>query len=72
VKLMQGQFIPVMDVASQCVVSYVLIAREKSSYRASDIWHLFGHTFDQVGLPRLGWQLERGSWEANIIRGVGG
>lgn len=69
VKLLQGQFIPVMDVESQCVVTYVMIAREKSSYRASDIWHLFGHTFDQVGLPRLGFQLERGSWEANIIRG---
>jgi hypothetical protein len=34
-----------------------------------DIWHLFGHTFDTVGLPRLGFQLERGSWEANLIRG---
>ncbi len=70
VKLMQGQFLPVIDVASQCPLTFVLIAREKSSYRASDIWHLFGHTFDTIGLPRLGWQLERGSWEANIIRGV--
>jgi hypothetical protein len=69
VKLLQGQFIPVIDVASQCIISFVLIAREKSSYRASDIWNLFGHTFETVGLPRLGWQLERGSWEANIIRG---
>ncbi len=69
VKLLQGQFIPVMDVASQCIISYVIIAREKSSYRAADIWHLFGHTFDTVGLPRLGFQLERGSWEANIVRG---
>jgi hypothetical protein len=69
VKLLQGQFIPVIDVASQCIVSFTLIAREKSSYRASDIWNLFGHTFETVGLPRLGWQLERGSWEANIIRG---
>lgn len=69
VKLLQGQFIPVIDVASQCCLTYVIIAREKSSYRAADIWRLFGHTFDQVGLPRLGWQLERGSWEANVIRG---
>lgn len=69
VKLLQGQFIPVMDVASQCIISYVIIAREKSSYRAADIWHLFGHTFEHVGLPRLGFQLERGSWEANIVRG---
>ena len=69
VKLLQGQFLPVMDVASQCIITFVLIAREKSSYRAADVWALFGHTFETVGLPRLGWQLERGSWEANIIRG---
>jgi hypothetical protein len=70
VKLLQGQFLPVMDIASQCAITFVLIAREKSSYRASDIWSLFGHTFETIGLPRLGWQLERGSWESNIIRGV--
>ena len=54
VKLLQGQFLPVIDVASQCCITFVLIAREKSSYRASDIWHLFGHTFETIGLPRLG------------------
>ncbi len=69
VKLLQGQLLPVIDVASQCAITYSLIAREKASYRACDIWALFGHTFDQVGLPRLGWQLERGSWEANLIGG---
>ncbi len=69
VKLLQGQFLPVIDVASQCVLTFVLIAREKSSYRAGDIWHLFGHTFETIGLPRLGWQLERGSWESNLIAG---
>jgi len=70
VKLLQGQFIPTLDVASQFPLTGAFIAREGSSYRAADIWDLFGHTFDEVGLPRLGWQLERGSWEANIIRGV--
>lgn len=70
VKLLQGQFLPIIDVASQCIINFVLIAREQSSYRAADIWRLFGHTFETIGLPRLGWQLERGSWEANIIRGV--
>lgn len=69
VKLLQGQFIPIIDVGSQCIPTFVLIAREKSSYRAADIWHLFGHLFDTIGLPRLGFQLERGSWEANLIRG---
>jgi transposase len=69
-KVMQGQLLPVIDVGGQAVITNVLIARETSSYRASDIWHLFGHTHEEIGLPRLGWQLERGSWEANIIRGV--
>jgi hypothetical protein len=31
---------------------------------------LFGQAFALYGLPRLGLQLERGSWEANLIRGV--
>jgi hypothetical protein len=70
VKLLQGQFLPVIDVASQHILCYALIAREASSYRASDVWALFGHVFDLVGLPRIGLQLERGSWEANLIRGV--
>ena len=69
VKLLQGQLLPMIDVASQCPLTWCLIAREKGSYRASDIWALFGHTFDTVGLPRLGFQLERGSWEANLIGG---
>jgi hypothetical protein len=59
-----------IDVASQHVLCFALIARESSSYRAADIWGLFGHTFDLVGLPRLGFQLERGSWEAHLIEGV--
>lgn len=69
VKLVQGQFLPVMDVGGQAIIAKGLIARETSSYRASDIWSLFGHTFSTVGLPRLGFQLERGSWESNLIRG---
>jgi hypothetical protein len=70
VKLLQGQFLPVIDVASQHILSYALIAREKSSYRAADIWRLMGRVHSLVGLPRLGWQKERGSWEAGIIDGV--
>lgn len=69
VKLLQGQYLPVMDVASQMPLTYALIAREKSSYRGVDILALFGHLFETVGLPRLGVQLERGSWESNLIRG---
>ena len=58
-----------IDVASQHILSYALIAREQSSYRAADIWRLMGRVHSRVGLPRLGWQKERGSWEANLIDG---
>jgi len=68
-KLLQGQFLPVVDVASQNILSYGLVARELSSYRAADIWALWGHVFDTYGLPRLGLQMERGSWEAKLIEG---
>lgn len=69
VKLLQGQFLPVIDVASQHILCYALIARESSSYRSADIWRLMGRVHSLVGLPRLGWQKERGSWEANLIDG---
>ncbi len=69
VKLLQGQFLPVIDVASQHILCYALIARESSSYRAADIWRLMGRVHSLVGLPRLGWQKERGSWEAMLIEG---
>ena len=70
VKLLQGQFLPVIDVASQDILNYVLIAREQSSYRAADVWRLMGRTHSVIGLPRLGWQKERGTWEAQLIDGV--
>ncbi len=69
-KVGQGQFLPMLDVASQCPVSFALILRETSAYRASDVWRLIGHTHRTVGLPRLGYQMERGSWEAGLVRGV--
>lgn len=69
IKLLQGQLLPLMDVASNAIFSVALIARETSAYRASDIWAMFGRAFQLHGLPRLGFQLERGSWEANLIRG---
>ncbi|MDR3457989.1 MAG: hypothetical protein P4N60_11125 [Verrucomicrobiae bacterium] len=70
VKLLQGQLLRIIDVASQCAVGRVLIAREKSSYRASDIWAWVGFMADDIGLPRLGFQMERGSWDATILQGV--
>lgn len=69
-KVGQGQFLPMLDVAGQAIVSYAIILRETSSYRASDVWRLIGFTHRTVGLPRLGYQMERGSWEAGLVRGV--
>lgn len=70
VKLLQVQHLPIFDVGSQAVLTYGLIAREKSSYRACDIWANYGHLFDTIGLPRLGVQHERASWEAAQIAGM--
>jgi hypothetical protein len=69
-KMAQVQLLPVIDVASQAVVCFAMIARETGSYRASDIWRLIGYTHRTVGVPRLGWQKERGSWEAGLVEGV--
>lgn len=70
VKLCQGQLLPLMDVASNCLFMLTLIARETSGYRAADIWGAYGRAFALHGLPRLGFQHERGTWESNLIRGV--
>ena len=69
-KMCQVQLLPVIDVASQAVVAFSMIARETGSYRASDVWRLIGYTHRTVGVPRLGWQKERGSWEAGLVEGV--
>ncbi len=69
-KILQGQLLPVMDVGGQHPLVLSLIARETAAYRACDIWALFGRVFDLVGLPRLGFQLERGSWDATLIQGA--
>ena len=69
-KTMQGQFLPMIDVAKQPVISFAFIGRETGSYRASDIWRLIGFTHRTVGMPRLGYQKERGSWEAGLVDGV--
>lgn len=69
VKLLQGQLLRIIDVASQDAVGRVLIAREGSSYRASDIWSWVGFIGNDIGLPRLGFQMERGSWDATLLQG---
>jgi hypothetical protein len=68
--LLQGQLLIAIDVASQKAISFALIARDTAGYRACDIWSWFGAVHDSPGLPRLGWQMERGTWESHLIAGV--
>ncbi len=68
-KVLQGQLLGMVDYSSLCRVAFSLVAREKSSYRSVDIWSFFGDFFEDAGLPRLGFQLEGGSWQGNLIRG---
>lgn len=69
-KMLQGQLLRIVDYASLYCPGYALVAREHSSYRASDIWSFYGDIFRTVGLPRLGFQHEGGVFQANALRGV--
>lgn len=68
-KMLQGQLLLMIDYASNYRIAYTLIAREHSSYRACDIWSFYGHVFDDIGLPRIGFQHEGGAWQALMLRG---
>ena len=69
-KAMQAQVFPCLDFASQYCGAWFMVARERSSYRGTDLWGGIGHCIDAMRLPRLGFQFERGTWESNILRGV--
>lgn len=70
VRLLRGQLLMMIDVGSQRILGFLLLARPKDSYRAEDIWSWFGQVFADVGLPRVGIRLERGIWEAKAIHGL--
>ncbi len=69
-KAMQLQVFPCLDIASQYVGAFFFVARERSSYRGTDLWSGIGHCIDAMRLPRLGFQFERSIWESKILRGV--
>jgi hypothetical protein len=69
-KAMQLQVFPCLDIASQYVGAFFFVARERSSYRGTDLWSGIGHCIDVMRLPRLGFQFERGTWESKVLRGV--
>ena len=70
VRLLRGQLLVMIDVGSQRILGFLLLARPKDSYRAEDIWSWFGQVFADVGLPRVGIRLERGIWESQAIHGL--
>jgi len=70
VRLLRGQLLVMIDVGSQRILGFLLLARPKDSYRAEDIWSWFGQVFTDVGLPRVGIRLERGVWDSKAIHGL--
>jgi len=69
VRLMRGQLLVQIDVASLRVLSFDLVARRQDSYRADDIWAWMGRGYRDIGLPRIAERMERGVWEARTIKG---
>lgn len=68
--IMQGQWLPMVDLGSQKILSHILIARETRQYTADDIWALVGKTIRAWGVPTFGFYFERGAWEASRLKGV--
>ncbi len=69
-KLGQAQLIPVADTGSLFWLNFRLVMRLGGQYNAlDDIWGTFGDVFDTCGLPRDGFILEGGSWQANAVIG---
>ena len=70
VRLLRGQLLVMIDVGTQRILGFLLLARQKDSYRAEDIWSWFGQIFADYGLPRVGLRTELGSWFSNMVRGI--
>jgi hypothetical protein len=70
VRTLRGQLLVMIDVGSQRILGFLLLARLKDSYRAEDIWSWFGQIFRDVGLPRVGIRLEQGIWKSKEIHGL--
>ena len=72
VRVARGQNLMMIDVASLYFTSFNYLIRAKDSYRADDIWNWIGHTYRDIGMPRIGERWERGTWQAKRLRGEGG
>lgn len=67
--IMQGQWLPMIDLGSQKILSHSLIARESRQYSSDDIWALIGKTIFAWGLPSYGFHFEKGHWAASRVLG---
>jgi hypothetical protein len=66
--LMRGQFLPMIDVRSLCVLGFGL--RPEKSYNAAMIRTLITRVCDEHGLPRKGFYFERGIWaNSRLLKG---
>lgn len=66
------QMLACIDTATGKWIGFDLIGRVRDAYRAEDVIRFLGRIGDNVGLPRLGFRLERGVWASRSVRGVKG
>lgn len=60
-RIIRGQWLPMIDVRSRCILTFVLIASE--SYDSLSIRTLMTKTCDEFGLPLRGFWFECGLWK---------
>jgi hypothetical protein len=69
VRIVRGQNLLHIDVASLRFLSYNFLIRPSDSYRADDIWQWVATTYREIGMPRIGERWERGTWASKKLRG---
>ncbi len=66
--LMRGQFLPMIDLRSKCILEFALLP--SPNYNSQAIRTLITRTCDTHGLPRRGFYFENGIWkDSKIIAG---
>ena len=63
--LMRGQFLPMIDLRSKCVLEFALLP--SPNYNSQAIRTLITRTCDAHGLPRRGFYFENGIWKSSKI-----
>jgi len=67
--LMRGQFLPMIDLRSTCILDFVLLSER--NYNALSIRSLITKVCNKYGLPRRGFAFENGIWRsARILKGA--